>query len=129
MNYKLLLMSKMNQTEDGRKFRKFFTSMNIVVKGEEEKGLQNKTLNVKFDKEISTKDFVRGIVEVDENKIEIPYKWEVKEDAKTGKKRFPTIWIKEIVSYTPKLAKSTGTFNLLDEEETDEVVISENEEQ
>lgn len=129
MTYKLLLMSKINQTADGRKFRKFFTTMNIIVKGEEEKGLQQKTLNVKFDKEISTKDFVRGIVQVDENKIEIPYKWEVKEDPKTGKKRFPTIWIKEIVMYTPKLAKSTGTFNLLDEEETDEVVISESEEQ
>lgn len=125
MTYKLLLMSKMNQTADGRKFRKFFTSMNIVVKGEEEKGLQQKTLNVKFDEKVNTKDFVRGIVQVDENKIEIPYKWEVKEDTKTGKKRFPTIWIKEIVMYTPKLAKSTGTFNLLDEEETDEVVISE----
>ena len=120
-NVKLLLMSKLENGQNGQKFRKFFTCMNILVKGEEDKGLQEKTLNVKFKRDVNTNGFIRGIVEVKEDKISIPFKWEIKTDEKTGKKKYPTIWIDEIVNYEQRLAKSTGTFNLKDESETEPV--------
>ena len=120
-NVKLLLMSKLENGQNRQKFRKFFTCMNILVKGEEDKGLQEKTLNVKFKREVNTNGFIRGIVEVKEDKISIPFKWEIKIDEKTGKKKYPTIWIDEIVNYEQRLAKSTGTFNLKDESETEPV--------
>ena len=120
-NVKLLLMSKLANGQNGQKFRKFFTSLTIVVKGEEDKGLQENTLNVKFKREVNTNGFIRGIVEVQEDKISIPFKWEIKTDEKTGKKKYPTIWIDEIVNYEQRLATSTGTFNLKDESETEPV--------
>lgn len=125
---KFLLMSKNQETANGRKFKKFFTSMNIVVKGEEEKGKQEKTLTVKFDKEIDVSSFRRGIITANEKDVELPYKFEIREveDKKTGEKKlkYPHIYVKAIISYEERLPKSTGEFNLKDEAETEETEIS-----
>ena len=124
---KFLLMSKNQSRADGKsKFKKFFTSVNIVVKGEEEKGQQKKTLTVKFDKTIDTSNFVRGIVSVREDNIDIPYKFEIKEIQQadgTIKKRYPHIYVKKVETFEPRKTKSTATFNLLDEGETEEIEI------
>ena len=127
---KLLLMSKNQTTKDGRSFKKFFTSADVIVKGEEEKGLQKKSLTVRFEKTIDTSKFVRGILTVKEDKIEMPYKYEIREVEKNGVKklRYPSIYIKEVIEYEPRQPKSTIHFNLLDETETEEVDIPEDEE-
>lgn len=121
MEVKFLLMSKNQKTESGRTFRKFFTSMNIVVKGEEEKGLQSKTLTVKFDKAIDTSKFKRGIITAEENQVDLPYKFEIREVEKDGVKKlkYPHVYVKSIISYEERLPKSTGQFDLKDEEETE----------
>lgn len=126
---KLLLMSKNQTRADGKsKFRKFFTYMDIEVKGEEEKGLQTKSLTVKFDKTIDTSKYVRGIITVDEKDIDIPYRFEVKEETQadgTVKQKYPRVFIKKVINYEERKPKSTGTFNLMDEAETEEVEIDE----
>ena len=126
---KLLLMSKQQTRADGKsKYRKFFTYMDIEVKGEEDKGLQLKSITVKFDKTIDTSKFVRGIITLDDNDFDAPYKYEVKEEVQQDgsvKKKYPHIYIKKIVSYEDRKPKSTGQFNLMDEAETEETEIEE----
>ena len=90
---KLLLKSKKKTTSDGKKqFRTYFTSVLILVKGEEEKGKQRKTLTVRFDESVNTKDLVRGIVTVDEKDIDLPFKYQVQH--KDGKDTYPYIYIR-----------------------------------
>lgn len=124
---KLLLMSKNQKTADGRTFRKFFTSVYVVVKGEEDLGEQKKTLTVKFDKKIDTSRYLRGIITAKEENIDMPYKYEVKEVEKNGVKKlkYPHIFIKAVEDYEPRSPKSTIRFNLLDEGDTEEVDIPE----
>lgn len=119
---KLLLKSKQKQTKDGRKFRAFFTTAMIVVKGEEEKGKQRKTLNVKFDKSVETKNYVRGIIVCDEKDIDIPFKYQIIQ--KNGKDSYPSVYVRKVKSYEEVKAKSTATF-LLEEDETEETTIDE----
>lgn len=126
---KLLLMSKQQTRADGKsKYRKFFTYMDIEVKGEEEQGTQLKSIAIKFDSTVDTKSFIRGILTVDEKDIEIPYKYEVKEELQkdgTVKKKYPYIYVKKVINYEDRKPKSTGTFNLMDEAETEETEIEE----
>ena len=129
---KMLLMSKNQTRADGKsKFRKFFTYMDIEVKGEEDKGLQSKSLTVKFDKTIDTSKFIRGVITLDENDYDAPYKYEVKEEVQQDgsvKLKYPRIYVKKIIKYEDRKPKSTGQFNLMDEAETDEIEIDDNEE-
>lgn len=129
---KLLLMSKQQARADGKsKYRKFFTYMDIEVKGEEDKGLQLKSITVKFDKSIDTSNFVRGIITLDDKDFDVPYRYEVKEEVLPNgdvKKRYPHIYIKKIASYEDRKPKSTGKFNLMDEAETEETDIEDSEE-
>ena len=118
----LLLKSKKKQAKDGRQFRTYFTDVMIVVKGEEEKGKQKKTLTVKFDQGVNTKDIVRGLVQVEEKDIDLPFKYQVKE--KDGKETYPTIYIRKIAKYEERKGASTIEF-LLDENDTEETVIDE----
>lgn len=128
---KFLLMSKNQETANGRKFRKFFTSVKIIVAGEEDKGPQDKTLTVKFDKNIDTSSFRRGIITAEEKDVELPYKYQIKKVTdKDGneKLRYPHIYVKNVLIYEERLPKSTAQFNLKDEEETEEVTIDEKDE-
>lgn len=124
---KLLLVSKIKETKDGRKFRKFFSPVKILVKGEEDKGLQDKTITVKFGEGINTSNFIRGILTVKEENIEIPYKWEVKPSKKNPEKlKYPEIWIKHsIESFEPRVTNNSVQFTGLEEEtDTEETEIS-----
>lgn len=121
---KLLLMSKNQKMANGKKsFKKFFTAVKIEVEGEEEKGLQSKTMTVKFDSSIDTKDFTRGILTVDMKDVDIPFRYRIKEvvseDGST-KKVYPHIFIKKVIKYEERKPKSTAVFDLLDEEEDEE---------
>ncbi len=119
----LLLMSKQAKTKDGKKFRRFWTRVLILVKGEEAKGKQVKSLTVKFDEGVATKDFVRGLITCEEKDIDLPYVYQIKKDEETGKDRYPYIQIHKIASYEERKPKSTIEFCLEDEEETDDVNI------
>lgn len=121
----LLLKSKKKTNKNGAEFRTYFTDVMILVKGEEEKGKQKKTLTVKFDKSVDTRNVIRGIVKVEEKDIDLPFKYQVKE--KDGKESYPTIYIRKIASYEERKGASTIEF-LLEENETEETVIDDNEE-
>ena len=119
----LLLMSKQAKTKDGKKFRRFWTRVLILVKGEEEKGKQVKSLTVKFDEGVATKDFVRGLITCEEKDIDLPFVYQIKKDEETGKDRYPYIQIHKVTKYEERKPKSTIEFCLEDEEETDDVNI------
>lgn len=122
---KLLLKSKKKKAKNGASFRTYFTDVMIVVKGEESKGKQKKTLTVKFDKSVDISKLIRGFVTCDESDIDLPFKYQVqtKED---GKVSYPTIFIRKIKSYEENKGKSTIEF-ITDESETDDTVIDEDE--
>lgn len=124
MKIKLLLKSKKKQTKDGKKkFRTYFTDVMIVVKGEESKGKQRKTLTVKFDKDCpNTSQLVRGFLTVDEKDIDMPFKYQIQKI--DGKDSYPTIFIHKFDSYEEKKGASTIEF-LTDEDETEDTVIDE----
>lgn len=116
-------MSKIQKTKDGKKkFRKFFTRVMIQVKGEEDKGKQKKSLTVRFAEGIETKDFIRGILSVEDNDIEIPYQWAITK-TDDGKDRYPSIYVKKVAKFEPRLSETTVEFCLEDEKETEDVDI------
>ena len=116
-------MSKIQKTKDGKKkFRKFFTRVMIQVKGEEDKGKQKKSLTVRFAEGIETKDYIRGILSVEDNDIEIPYQWAITK-TDDGKDRYPSIYVKKVAKFEPRLSETTVEFCLEDEKETEDVDI------
>lgn len=119
---KLLLKSKKKKASNGAQFRTFFTDVMIVVKGEEEKGKQRKSITVRFDKSVDTSKLVRGFLTVDEKDIDLPFKYQIIE--KDGKPSYPSIFIRKYESYEEKKGNSTITF-LTEEDETEETVIDE----
>lgn len=122
---KLLLKSKKKQTKDGRKFRTYFTDVMIVVKGEEEKGQQRKSLTVKFDKDCpNTSNLVRGYLTINEKDVDLPFKYQIVE--KDGKPSYPSIFIRKFESYEEVKGKSTIKF-LTEEDETEDTVIDDEE--
>lgn len=120
----LLLKSKKKKTKDGKKtFRTYFTDVMIVVKGEEQKGKQRKTLTVKFDKDCpNTSKLVRGILTINEADIDMPFKYQIVQ--KDGKDSYPSIFIRKFENYEEKKGKSTIEF-LTDEDETEDTIIDE----
>lgn len=122
---KLLLKSKKKKAKNGSTFRTYFTDVNIVVKGEEEKGKQRKSITVKFDKDLKVSNLVRGIITVNDDKdIDLPFKYQVLE--KDGKPSYPVIFIRKYDSYEERKGKSTIDF-ITDEEETADTVIDDEE--
>ena len=124
----LLLLTKNQSTKDGRKFKKFFTRVKIEVKGEEEKGLQPKTLTVKFADGVKVDKLGRGLITCKEEDIELPYKFQITKNEKTGKDQYSYIYIKGYDNFEPRKPKSTVQFDLLDEDETEEIEILDEEE-
>lgn len=123
MSVKLLLKSKKKKAKNGAQFRTFFTDVMILVKGEEEKGKQRKSLTVKFDKAVNTTNLIRGYLTVDEKDIDLPFKYQVlkRED---GSESYPIIFIRKYENYEEKRGNSTITF-LTEEDETEETAIDE----
>ena len=123
---KLLLKSKKKRAKNGAQFRTFFTDVMIVVKGEESKGRQKKTLTVKFDKAVDTSKLIRGFITCEDADIDLPFKYQVK-TKEDGKVSYPTIYIRKIASYEENKGKSTIEF-ITEESETEDTVIDEDEE-
>ena len=123
---KLLVKSKKKKNAStGAQFRTYFTDVMIVVKGEEAKGKQRKTVNVRFDQKVDTKNIVRGIITCKEEDIDLPFKYQVI-TKDNGKESYPTIYIRKVESYEEKRGASTIEF-ITDEEETADTVIDEDE--
>lgn len=126
---KIKVLKTTKQTKDGRSFPSYFTPVTIVVKGEEEKGPQQKCLTVRFSKEAEKKlpvDFNGGYLTAKGEDINAPYVWEKR--IKDGKEYYPDVYVKGFDSIDPlpplKPRENTCTF-LLDEEETEEADIGE----
>ena len=117
---KLLLKSKKKSASNGAQFRTFFTDVMIVVKGEEEKGLQRKSITVRFDKSVDISKLVRGFLTVDEKDVDLPFKYQIIE--KDGKPSYPSIFIRKYQNYEEKKGDSTIKF-LIDENDTEDTVI------
>lgn len=130
---KLLLMSKQKTRKDGKsKYRTFFTYVDIEVKGEEEKGLQTKSITVKFDKKVDTSKFFRGILTVEDKDIDIPYRYEIKDKVVDGetKKSYPHIFVRAVKDFEERKPKTTAVPNLMDEaEEVESTEIDEEDEE
>lgn len=124
MSVKLLLKSKKQKASNGATFRRFFTDVKILVKGEEEKGKQRKSITVKFDKSVDTSKLVRGFITCNEADIDLPFKYQIQE--KDGKPSYPTIYIRKIENYEEKRGQSTIEF-LTEEDETEETNIDDEE--
>ena len=117
---KLLLKSKKKKASNGAQFRTFFTDVMIVVKGEESKGRQRKSVTVRFDKSVDTSKLVRGYLTVNEKDVDLPFKYQIIE--KDGKESYPSIFIRKYESYEEKKGASTIEF-ITEEDETEDTVI------
>ena len=121
----LLKSKKKKNATTGAQFRTYFTDVMILVKGEESKGKQRKTVNVRFDKAVDTSKLVRGIITVNEADIDLPFKYQVV-TKENGKESYPTIFIRKYESYEEKKGASTIEF-ITEEDETADTVIDEDE--
>lgn len=119
---RFFIYSKNKKSKEGRTFRSYWAYMNIIVKGEEEKGKQRKSITVSFLQGVDHSKITRGVLDAD---IDAPFIYQVRPDEKTGKDRYPTIWVKHINSFTPKEAQhQQSDFFLEDEGETEETEVN-----
>ena len=105
-------------------FPSYYTPVTILVKGEEEKGEQAKSLKVLFSKEADKKlpvDFKGGIIELKGEDINYPFVYEIKK--KDGKDDYPFVYIKDFESVTPLKPREDTCSFLGVEEDTEETEI------
>ena len=108
------------------KYDAYFTPVKIMVKGEEEKGQQEKTINVKFSESAEKKlpvGFKGGIIDVNGEDVNFPYVYEVKYDEEKSKEIYPLVYFKELNSVTPLKPRENTCEFLVDEEETEETIM------
>lgn len=120
-----------------KSFLRYFTYLNLVVVGEEEKGKQKKSVTVKFIEEVSKnlpKDrFFILTVDTNKDQISCPRKYEVRqiEDKKTGEMKddYPILWVRGYEEFTPiKPRPITDDVEFcVDEEPTEETEIDNDE--
>ena len=107
----LKILSKKIETEvNGRKrtFNRYFSPVKIVVKGEEEKGRQRKSITVKFTQDVTLPKGVRFFiltVDTDKDQLGAPHVYEVTQD-ENGNPKYPVIWIRGYEELKPLKAKS-----------------------
>lgn len=118
---KIKVLKTTKKTKDGKSFDSYFTPVEIVVKGEEEKGPQQRGLTLNFSKEADKKlpvNFNGGILEVKGENVIMPFVYEIKQ--KDGRDVYPNVYIKDFESITPLKPRSNTCRFLVDEEETEE---------
>ena len=77
----------------------FYTFKKILVKGEENKGPQEKAINLKFNPVLDISKMGPGYLVVEKCKCKQPKIYEITEDEKG--KHYPYIWVDEIYSFDP----------------------------
>ena len=91
---KIMITKRNRKSEDGKKkWVEFKTPMNLIVKGEEEKGKQKRWVIVRFDENIDTKHLSRGLLTVKVADISFPKIYEITTDEKTGKPKYPRVYV------------------------------------
>ena len=129
---KILIFSR-KRTLKGKTFFNYCTSMKLLVKGEEDKGLQKRTVDVKFRQTVKIdgknlgKDYLRGVLTCESTKVDAPTIYQIKEvvDADTGdiiERKYPAVWVSDVISYeeTAKEAKQSAFVLEDDEPEAEE---------
>ena len=125
---KILIFSKKG-TSKGKTFFNYRTRMNLIVKGQEGKGLQKKTVDVRFrqtakipDKVIG-KDYLRGILTCDSLKVDAPTIYAIKETTNDDGDvilKYPAVWVSEVISYSEQEREAKqSAFDLEDEPESE----------
>lgn len=103
-------------------FPSYYTPVAIVVKGEEEKGEQQKGIKVLFSKDADKKlpvDFKGGIIECKGTDVVMPFVYEIKTNEK-GEDDYPFVYIKNFDDLQP-LPQPKNTCRFLGvEEDTEE---------
>lgn len=98
--YSFIIYKKHMKSPDGLKeWDSFYTYKKILVKGEENRGKQEKSLGVIFDG-IDTKNLSSGFLVVRREDLIQPKIWEIV-DGPNGQKWYPKIKVKEIYSFDP----------------------------
>ena len=99
--YAMAIRGKIETNEDGSQWAKLYTFLKFIVKGEENRGYQEKPILLKFDKsKIDITKLGAGFLVVHKSNISVPKIYEVKEE--NGKKLYPFIYVREIESFTPE---------------------------
>ena len=120
----LLLKSKKKTNQNGAEFRTYFTDVMILVKGEEEKGKQQKDVTVKFTSDVDVKSITGyGKLQCYVRDIGFPRKYVITTED-DGSKKYPEVWIRGFESYTPIERDVENPF-VTDEKETPETEIEE----
>ena len=107
MELKIRLFKKVvtiEEVKNGKKLKRsfdtFYTKMKLVKSGEEDKGIQEVWVNVKFRKEVDTKNLKSGYLVVDSKQLNAPFKYEIKKD-EDGNNVYPEVWVREIKKFIP----------------------------
>lgn len=140
---KFVLFKSNKTTTDGKKFTAYSTNMNLIVKGEEEKGLQTKKIDVKFDKSLLGRiDEIKGRGDLicDAQDVNAPSIFQVTEkkdkDGKIvlgkdgkAKKVYPNVYISNYIEYRFNPRKATQSAFVTCEDLDGEEVVVDNEEE
>lgn len=124
---KLMITKRNHKSENGKKWVSLRTKMNLLVKGEEEKGKQEKWVDVKvYDKAYPDDVLSRGIITAYVKDINYPKVYEITID-ENGKKKYPVVKVFAIQGFTPVEIEYDNPF-VVNEEETEETEIDDSEE-
>lgn len=104
----------------------YYTKMNLVKVGEEEKGKQLCNVTVKFTSDVDAKNITSGLLTAVVKDVGFPRIYEIKRDVAqedgTVKTEYPTVWIRAFKSFEEVERDIENPF-VTDEEETEEVEI------
>lgn len=126
---KLKIFSTQKTTTDNngkkRKFTAYYTKMNLIVKGEESKGKQLKSVTVKFRKEVNTNGIKRGYLVINNpDNINAPFIYSIEKDEESGKDIYPCLWVRGYDEYVEVLRKHEQSDFDVDEKETSSTEIN-----
>lgn len=79
----------------------FYTKRKMIVSGEENLGLQDKTLTVIFSSSIDITNLGTGVYVLNKNINKMPSKYTISEDS-NGNKKYPYFYINEIEKFIPE---------------------------
>lgn len=103
----------------------YYTKMNLLVVGEEEKGKQLKSVTLKFTSDVDSKNITSGLLTCVVKNVGFPRKYEIIDEIQedgTVKKVYPTVWIRGYKSFEEIEMDVDNPF-VTDEEETEETEI------
>lgn len=119
-----IFSKKVNATVNGkaRSFNTYFTKMNLIVVGEEEKGRQIKYVTVKFRKNVDASMIKRGYIICDQKDVNAPFKYEVITNP-DGSKVYPTLWIRGYKTYIERVQTHVQNEFITEDEDLDPYAI------